>query len=172
MGTEERPVFQGKYYTIDQPINMPKGARQAHPEFWLGGGGEKVTLKLVARWADGCNFGGGNPDTIRQKVEVLRGHCDALGRDITDIEISTSLEDVHLLAPGEDPERVADWTNGQYTLDQYRKRFRVFTADELTTRIEEIVGAGAQHVIIYLGGVAYNQDMIYRFARDVMPRFA
>jgi len=172
MWTEDAPVFHGKYYTIDKPINMPRGARTPHPEFWLGGGGEKVTLKLVAQYADGCNFGGGNPDTIRQKVEVLRGHCENLGRDPNEIEVSTSLEDIHLLGPGEDPDKVADWTHGQYTLDEYRKRFQVVTADQLSTRIEQLAGAGASYVIVYLAGLAHNQDMLYRFAQEVIPRFA
>ncbi len=172
MWTEDKPVFQGKYYTIDGPINMPKGARNPHPEFWIGGGGEKVTLKLVARWANGCNIGGGDPETIRHKVEVLRGHCETLGRDPAEIVVSTSLQDVHLLAPGEDPEKVADWTKGQYTLDEYRRRFKVFTADELSRWIEQATEAGATYIIIYLAGLAHNQDMIYRLAQDVMPRFA
>src|SRR5215210_6348275 len=163
MWTEDKPVFKGKYYTIDQPINIPRGVRQPHPELWLGGGGEKVTLKLVAKWADGCNVGGGDPETIKRKVEVLRGHCETLGRDPSEIVVSTSLEDVHLLRPGEDPERVAEWTNGQYTLDQYRNRFKVLTADELTARIEPIVEAGANYVIIYLAGLAFDQDMVHRF---------
>jgi F420-dependent oxidoreductase-like protein len=172
MWTEDRPKFEGKYYTIDGPINVPKGARKPHPELWLGGGGEKVTLKLVAKWADGCNFGGGNPDTIRHKVEVLHRHCEALGRDPGEIAVSTSLEDIHLLAPGEDPEKVAQWTNGQYSLETYRKRFTVLTADQLADKIEQITQAGANYVLIYLAGLAQNQDMIHRFAQEVMPRFA
>src|SRR5215210_5533442 len=102
MWSEEAVTFTGKYYSIDKPINLPHGARKPHPAFWLGGGGEKVTLKLVAKWADGCNIGGGNPDVIRQKLDVLRGHCEALGRDINQITISTGM-DIHLLADGEDP---------------------------------------------------------------------
>jgi F420-dependent oxidoreductase-like protein len=172
MWTEDKPVFHGKYYAVDGPINMPKGARPAHPQFWLGGGGEKVTLKLVAQYADGCNFGGANPDAIRHKVEVLRGHCEKLGRDPSEIEVSTSLEDIHLLAAGEDPDKVADWTHGQYTLDAYRKRFQVLTADQLSAKIEQIAEAGATYVIIYLAGLAHGQDMVYRLAQEVMPRFA
>jgi hypothetical protein len=95
-----------------------------------------------------------------------------LGRDPKEIAVSTSLEDIHLLRPGEDPEKVADWTNGQYTLDQYRQRFQVLTADELTERIEQGVEAGADYFIVYLAGLAHNQEMVYRFAQDVMPRFA
>lgn len=127
---------------------------------------------MVAKWADGCNVGGGNPDTIRHKIDVLRGHCETVGRDLSEIAISTSLEDIHLLKPGEDPESVAAWTDGQYTLDQYRRRFQVLTADQLTARIEGIVAAGATYVLIYLAGLAHNQEMLYSFAQDVMPRFA
>lgn len=172
MWTEDKPVFHGKYYTIDGPINMPRGARKPSPTLWLGGGGEKVTLKLVAKWADGCNFGGGNPDTIRSKVAILHEHCQAVGRDPKEIAVSTSLEDIHLLRPGEDPEKVADWTKGQYTLDQYRTRFKVLTASDLIERIEKIQEAGADNVLIYLGGLAHNTEMLNTFARDVMPRFA
>src|SRR5919199_641396 len=78
MWTEEYPVFQGKYYTIDKPINEPKGVQKPHPPFWIGGGGEKVTLKLVARWGDACNVAGPVPadvDTIRHKLDVLKRHC-------------------------------------------------------------------------------------------------
>ena len=103
---------------------------------------------------------------------MLRSHCETLGRDPSEITVSTSLEDIHLLAPGEDPDKVADWTHGQYTLDEYRKRFQVVTADQLSTRIEQLAEAGASYVIVYLAGLAHNPDMVYRFAQEVIPRFA
>jgi alkanesulfonate monooxygenase SsuD/methylene tetrahydromethanopterin reductase-like flavin-dependent oxidoreductase (luciferase family) len=56
MWTEDEPVFDGRYYTIDRPINEPKGMQKSHPSFWIGGSGEKVTLKLVAWWGDACNI--------------------------------------------------------------------------------------------------------------------
>ena len=55
MWTEDDPEFEGKYYTIDGPINEPKGVQKPHPPFWIGGGGERVTLRLVAQWGDACN---------------------------------------------------------------------------------------------------------------------
>ena len=172
MWTADAPVFQGKYYTIDKPINRPRGAGTGHPEMWIGGGGEKVTLKLVAQYADGCNVGGGNPDTIRQKVAVLRGHCETLGRDPSTIAVSTSIEDVHLLRPGEDPAQAHAWTAGRMTLDQYQSRYKILTADQLTEQIQGVVDAGATYVLVYLAGLAYDQEMVHRFAQDVMPRFA
>jgi len=172
MWTEDRPKYQGKYYTIDGPINVPKSAGKSHPTLWLGGGGEKVTLKLVAQYADGCNFGGGNPDVIRQKVEILRRHCETVGRDPGEITVSTSLEDIHLLGPGEDPDKAADWTNGRVSLEDYRKRYKIWTADQVSERVEQIAAAGADYVIVYLAGLAFDQEMIHRFAQDVIPSFA
>src|SRR4051812_181540 len=57
MWTEDYPEFHGKYYQIDRPINEPKGVQQPHIPLWIGGSGPKVTLRLVARFADACNLG-------------------------------------------------------------------------------------------------------------------
>src|SRR4051812_48054810 len=104
MWTEEKPVFNGKHYTIDGPINEPKSAKPGRKvPLWIGGGGEQVTLKLVAKYADGCNVGNGNVDVCRHKLEVLKRHCDAVGRDSDSITRSTHVEPVILLEPGEDP---------------------------------------------------------------------
>lgn len=170
MWTEEKPVFKGKYYSIDGAINQPKGVQQPHIPLWLGGGGEKVTLKLVAKWAQGCNFGGSNPELIRQKYDVLRGHCEALGRDINTITISTSME-VHLLNDGDDPARAGDWAGGLLSAEQYQRQFRVGTADQITEQIQASVDAGANYIIVYMPGLAYDQTMLHRFAETVMPRF-
>ena len=143
MWTEEQPVFSGRHYSIDKPINEPKGVRKPHPSFWLGGGGEKVTLKLVAQYADACNVGGGDPEIIRHKLDVLRRHCDDLGRDYDRIIKSTSLE-----------------------LD-----LGASTADTIG-RIERMAEAGADYVIVYVPRVAYDHEPMLRFAQEVIPQFA
>ena len=56
---------------------------------WIGGGGEKVTLKLVAQYGDAANVGGGNPDPIKEKLAILRQHCDNVERNYDDIIKST-----------------------------------------------------------------------------------
>lgn len=171
MWTEDDVVFNGKYYHIDKPINLPRGKRQPHPEFWLGGGGEKVTLKLVAKYADGCNIGGGNPDVIKQKIEVLKGHCETLGRDINEITISTSLPNLRLIKDGEDPNEIPSWVKGSLTPEIYSKQVTAVTADQLSEQIEATINAGANHILLYMAGVAYEHETIYRIANEVLPKF-
>jgi F420-dependent oxidoreductase-like protein len=83
MWSEEYATYEGQRYQITGAINEPKGAA-GPPPLWIGGGGEKVTLKLVAQYADACNVGGGNPEMCRQKLEILRGHCETVGRNYDD----------------------------------------------------------------------------------------
>jgi alkanesulfonate monooxygenase SsuD/methylene tetrahydromethanopterin reductase-like flavin-dependent oxidoreductase (luciferase family) len=139
MWTEDRPVFTGKHYQIDGPINQPR----RKPQFWLGGGGEKVTLKLVAKYADGSNVGNGDAALIRQKLAVLRDHCDAVGRDYATIAKSTTIE--------VDPA----WS----------------TADAIA-RVEQVVEAGCDYVIFYIPRLAYDHEPLHRLAADLIPRFA
>jgi alkanesulfonate monooxygenase SsuD/methylene tetrahydromethanopterin reductase-like flavin-dependent oxidoreductase (luciferase family) len=170
MWTEERAGFQGKVYQIDGAINEPKGAQQPHIPLWLGGGGEQVTLKLVAKWGQACNVGGGNPEVVRQKLAVLRRHCEAVGRDFNTLTRSTSM-DIVLLEEGADPEETtAGARRGISYADFTRSRF-VGTPDEIAAKIEPLVEAGINYIITYFPGAAYDHTMLQRFAREVMPRF-
>ena len=171
MLTEDGVTFDGEFYKIDRPINEPKGVRKPHPPFWIGGGGEKVTLKLVARWGDGCNVGGGDPERIRYKLEVLRGHCKDLGRDYEEITRSTSIN-VHLLEDGEDPEKATEKARMGRNYGEYSKRFMVGTAEEIKERIRPIVEAGANYIITYLPRVAYEPERVERYAQEIIPEFA
>ncbi|MGC4759407.1 LLM class F420-dependent oxidoreductase [Micromonospora trifolii] len=79
--------FNGKHYQLAETINSPQPLSRPHPPIMIGGGGEKKTLLLVARYADACNlFGRGGIDDIARKLDVLRGHCAAEGRDYDTIE--------------------------------------------------------------------------------------
>ncbi|HEY4388641.1 MAG TPA: LLM class F420-dependent oxidoreductase [Ktedonobacteraceae bacterium] len=84
MWTQEEAVFEGKYYQVRGAINQPKGVQKPHIPLLIGGGGEKVTLKLVAQYGDACNVGG-SLDTIRQKFAILKQHCETVGRDYESI---------------------------------------------------------------------------------------
>jgi alkanesulfonate monooxygenase SsuD/methylene tetrahydromethanopterin reductase-like flavin-dependent oxidoreductase (luciferase family) len=80
---DERP-FQGKYYQLERPLNLPQSLSRPHPPLIIAGDGEHKTLRLVARYADACNLRPG-PE-IPKKLEVLRQHCEAEGRDYNAIE--------------------------------------------------------------------------------------
>lgn len=102
MWTEEAPSFAGEHFRIDSVICAPKPARR--PPILVGGGGEKVLLRLVAQYADACNFTDSfDPAFYRHKLDVLRKHCEELGRDYDAIEKTASFtvgpdDDVDLAA--------------------------------------------------------------------------
>jgi F420-dependent oxidoreductase-like protein len=86
---DERP-FEGKHYRLLRPLNSPNSLQRPHPPIMIGGSGERKTLRLVARYGDMCNLfdlpGGGFADDLQHKLDVLRRHCDAAGRNYDDIE--------------------------------------------------------------------------------------
>jgi F420-dependent oxidoreductase-like protein len=167
MFTEDDVVFDGEFYQVDRPINEPKGVSKPHPPIWIGGGGEKVTLKLVARYGDACNVGG-DLDTLKHKFEVLKGHCENENRPYEDITRSTSVN-VYLLDPGEDPETATEEARGPKSYDEYSQQFMVGTADEIVERLQPMVDAGVDYFITYLPRLAHEPEMAERFAREVIP---
>ena len=172
MWTEDEPTFKGEYYSIDKPINEPKGVQKPHPSLWIGGGGEQVTLKLVAKYGNACNIGG-DPDTIRQKLAVLKGHCEAVGRDYDSIIRSTN-NNVFLLKPGEDPEAATAAARRAYNVnyEQFAQMAVVGTPDQVVARLQAQKDAGANYFIFYLPRVAYDHEMLHRIAEEVIPRLA
>jgi F420-dependent oxidoreductase-like protein len=122
-GTEER--FEGAHFTAARLLSSPQAISRPRVPIMIGGGGEKKTLRLVARYADATNVFGG-PDILRRKYAILREHCEAVGRPFEEIERST-LQNTRLSADGrpgtETPEAAAE-------------------------RFAALAGAGAQHVIV------------------------
>ena len=79
--------FRGKHYRLEEAMNHPPVLSRSHPPIMVGGMGEKKTLRLVAQYADACNlFAYGGAETIRHKLEVLKRHCEEVGRDYEEIE--------------------------------------------------------------------------------------
>lgn len=77
--------FEGKHYRLAETLCVPAPLSAPHPEIMIGGGGEKKTLRLVARYGDACNLFTTSPEEVRHKLDVLRGHCDTEGRDYDSI---------------------------------------------------------------------------------------
>ncbi len=84
MWSDDESPYNGKHYQLTRTLNVPQSLRRPHPPILIGGGGEKKTLRMVAQYAQACNLFGG-PDLAR-KLDILRGHCEAVGRDYDEIE--------------------------------------------------------------------------------------
>ncbi len=172
MWTEEKPTFHGKHYSIDGPINEPKGVQQPHIPLWIGGSGEQVTLKLVARFGDACNIGG-QPDNVRHKLEVLKRHCDTVGRDYNEITKSSNVV-VHFIDEGDDPEKATERARSAAGLsyEEYSRTTLVGPPSAVIERIAGLVDVGIDYVIINFPLVAYDHTPLQRFVSEVMPQFS
>ncbi|WP_328492509.1 LLM class F420-dependent oxidoreductase [Streptomyces sp. NBC_00414] len=77
--------FEGKHYRLAETLCVPAPVSTPRPEIMVGGSGEKKTLRLVAQYADACNLFASTPEEVGHKLDVLRGHCDAVGREYADV---------------------------------------------------------------------------------------
>jgi F420-dependent oxidoreductase-like protein len=93
-------AYEGRHYQLAETLCVPPPVSSPRPSILIGGGGERKTLRLVARYADACNLFGATPAELSHKLDVLRRHCDDVGRDMADIRI-TMLYRGAGLAPGE-----------------------------------------------------------------------
>ena len=117
MWSDNDGPYDGKHYTLGRTLNSPQSVRRPHPPILIGGAGEQKTLRLVAKYADACNLFGG-PD-LEHKLDVLRRHCDDVGRDYDTITKTVMAG----LDPGED---------GEHT-------------DEVLRQLEHFAGLGFTH---------------------------
>lgn len=118
--TQPTVDFDGRYYQLKEARSEPKPVQRPYPPFVIGGSGEQLTLRVVAKHADIWNYSGGDVATFRHKVDVLHRHCDAVGRDPSEIELSY-----------------------QYRLDPDD------IPGTLST-LQEFAEAGATHLVLYL----------------------
>lgn len=102
--TKETTSFEGSYFTLTEARCEPKPVQQPHPPICIGGGGEKRTLRAVARWAQHWNVPGGDVAQFTHKRDVLHQHCADIGRDPSEIMTSTHLR----LGPNGDPREVVE----------------------------------------------------------------
>ncbi|GLW22470.1 LLM class F420-dependent oxidoreductase [Microbispora triticiradicis] len=103
-GGDEKP-YDGRHYRLERPLNSPQALSRPHPPILVGGGGEKKTLRLVARYAQACNL---FPTAdLARKLDVLRAHCDAEGRDYDEI-VKTVYYRYDVGEKGENVQRVID----------------------------------------------------------------
>lgn len=89
--TQHLTTFEGRYYQLHEARREPKPVQKPYPPFVIGGGGEQLTLRVVAKHANVWNFVAGSVDLFHHKVDVLKRHCEAVGRDFETIDLSTQV---------------------------------------------------------------------------------
>lgn len=135
--------YEGKHYKLAETLNVPPPVQNPRPRILIGGSGEKKTLRLVAKYADACNiFGMQGVDFVRQRLDVLRRHCEREGRDYDDIEKTV----LFVFNPG---------PNGEET-------------GRVVEQLGEFADAGVQTVIGHVMG-AENLAPLEAMGRDVIP---
>jgi F420-dependent oxidoreductase-like protein len=88
MWSDDDGPYDGRHYRLAETLCNPRPVQSPRPRILIGGGGERKTLRLVARHADACNLFGGDPAVVAHKIEVLRRHCEAEGRDPAEVELT------------------------------------------------------------------------------------
>jgi F420-dependent oxidoreductase-like protein len=135
--------YNGKYYQLAETLNSPQPLSKPHPPIMIGGGGEKKTLRLVAQYADACNlFVRAGEEVIRHKLEVLRKHCQKVGRDYNEIE-RTALTTINLAEDGMSVSQVIEMCQG-------------------------LADVGIQHIIVNMPNVS-KIDPILTLGQEVIP---
>ncbi len=85
MWSDDNGPFEGRHYRLAETLCSPPPLSRPHPRILIGGSGERKTLRLVAQYADACNLFAQSPQEVEHKLDVLRRHCDDVGRDYDDI---------------------------------------------------------------------------------------
>jgi F420-dependent oxidoreductase-like protein len=107
MWSDDNGPYRGRHYQLEATLCSPPPVSTPRPRIMIGGSGERKTLRLVAQYADACNIFGG-PDEVAHKIDVLRRHCDAVGRDPDDIEVTGMYRDLPPRATVDDVVRGAE----------------------------------------------------------------
>jgi F420-dependent oxidoreductase-like protein len=151
MWTEEPTAsFNGKYYQIHNAYCNPKPIQKPSPPILVGGSGEKKTLKIVAKYADACNLFG-SAETIKRKLNILKEHCESVGRDYDSI-LKTKLDLVVI----DDSEDMARKRAQQFYLgipeQQIRNReFAIYgTPEDVSRQIKTLEEVGIQYLIVHV----------------------
>lgn len=163
MWREERTTYEGKHFIARDAILEPKPLQQPGPRVLIGGGGEQVTLRIVAQEADMCNLMMANPEVFAHKLELLKGYCADAGRDISDIEVTKI--DRLCLAPT--PELAdAKWeARGGRLPEGYRSL--VGSPEQAIEQLQGFAKQGLDTVFVSAG--TDDQESLELFAKEVIP---
>jgi alkanesulfonate monooxygenase SsuD/methylene tetrahydromethanopterin reductase-like flavin-dependent oxidoreductase (luciferase family) len=166
MWTEDAATFDGKYYSIRDAICIPKP--KPVPSIMIGGGGEKLTLRVVARHADWWNLPNVSPSAFQQKIEVLGKHCSGISRDPT--EIVKSLANMAAIAETGGKARTLASKSPFINMEK-EENYIIGDPDEVTEKLSEYTKLGIEHFILRFVDFP-KTDGAKLFAGNVIPALA
>jgi F420-dependent oxidoreductase-like protein len=171
MWSDDEATFEGEHYSVKGAINQPKPLQRPHPPIWIAGGGERKTLRTVAKYADHSNFAG-TLQTFQHKNAVLDEHCEALGRDPS--EIGRTMHMIIAVAETEQSGaevfgRAAEQM-GRSSVEKWLKSTQTVagTVDQVTERLAAFRDAGCSHITGYFPDALWG-DSLDLFATEVVP---
>ncbi len=162
----ERPSGS-QFYTTTDVRNDPAPV-QDHLPILVGGGGERKTLRTVARYADACNVGG-SIENVRRKDEVLRRHCEELGRDESEIERTTGAGVIIIRDDPAEAQRVFEDTFARNGNAKLWTNQRVGTVDQVVEQLSPYVQAGFRHIDVGFPA-PFDAETMERLTTEVKPR--
>jgi F420-dependent oxidoreductase-like protein len=170
MWTEDETTFHGFHYRVENARCAPKPTRKPHPPILVGGGGEKVLLRLVAQSADIWNNMGIYHREIASKLAVLRAHCERVGRNIDDIEISQQTVGAIGMSAAEARRNTEAVLNEVGFLTGAPELCPTGTPDEIIQRIRKSIDLGITTFVISFGRHAQSK-ILTCFAKEVIAAF-
>jgi alkanesulfonate monooxygenase SsuD/methylene tetrahydromethanopterin reductase-like flavin-dependent oxidoreductase (luciferase family) len=168
--TERRATFRGRWFALTDALCEPKPVQQPHPPIWVGGGGERRTLRVVARHADGWNYFLGPIAQVEQKLAVLRGHCREVGRDVD--EIRKSLVGAFIVRddPAQVEEEVARFARErQLPAERARAMVVAGTPEEVAERLVPYAELGID-LFLLQDRAPFDYETLRLLAERVAPR--
>ena len=143
MWSDNNGPFDGRHYQLAETLCVPAPLSQPHPPIMVGGGGEKKTLLLVARYADACNMFATGPEDVAHKLDVLRAHCDAEGRDYDRIDktvlaVIPALADVDGFVAAAEAYAALGVTEIQVMPDRHPVEFAEQLAEQVLPRVADV----------------------------------
>ncbi|MEM2110381.1 MAG: LLM class flavin-dependent oxidoreductase [Candidatus Bathyarchaeia archaeon] len=177
MWTEHKPCFKGKYYSLGGALNYPKPMQKPYPRIWVGGGGEKLTLKAIAEVGEGTNFTG-TPQIFKRKLKILQSHCEKIGRDYNSIKKSWVGNLVIGLNEAEVNREIRkakiETKKNEVKLEDIEDTTLVGTPPQMISKIEEYLKLGVDYFIILLGSRYFDLrdiEAIKLFSTKVITAF-
>jgi F420-dependent oxidoreductase-like protein len=168
MWTEPETTYDGRYYRLERAHCDPKPLQQPHPPIWIGGDGEQLTLRVVARHADVANFGG-KPHEWAHKAEVLKQHCKDVGRDYDEIRKTISGE---MMIRETEAEIDAIGTRSLWgePLESWKAGSLVGTPEQVAEKLQAYADLGCTGFVPWCADYP-STESLQLFAERVIPQF-